>query len=152
MIFLVVSCPCALIISVPLGFFGGIGAASKKGILIKGSNYLENLSKVGLVVFDKTGTLTKGQFKVSEIVSEQYSKEQLLEYAAYCDAIANSGLTDVKGNAYDKDSFFMYLDDDDNANFTLQTDVNDGNTNGTSYAYVANGNYDRTHTYNGCKI
>lgn len=85
MIFLVVSCPCALIISVPLGFFGGIGAASKKGILIKGSNYLENLSKVGLVVFDKTGTLTKGQFKVSEIVSEQYSKEQLLEYAAYCE-------------------------------------------------------------------
>ena len=64
MIFLVVSCPCALIISVPLGFFGGIGAASKKGILVKGSNYLENLSKAGLFVFDKTGTLTKGQFVI----------------------------------------------------------------------------------------
>ena len=68
MIFLVVSCPCALIISVPLGFFGGIGTASKKGILVKGSNYLENLRNVGIVVFDKTGTLTIGQFSILKIV------------------------------------------------------------------------------------
>lgn len=85
MIFLVVSCPCALIISVPLGFFGGIGTASKKGILVKGSNYLENLRNVGIVVFDKTGTLTKGQFVVKEISTENISKEKLLEVAAYCE-------------------------------------------------------------------
>ena len=85
MIFLVVSCPCALIISVPLGFFGGIGTASKKGILVKGSNYVENLRNVGIVVFDKTGTLTKGQFVVKEISTENISKEKLLEIAAYCE-------------------------------------------------------------------
>ena len=86
MIFLVVSCPCALIISVPLGFFGGIGSASKKGILVKGSNYLENLSNIGLAVFDKTGTLTKGHFVVKEIVSETITKEKILELAAYAEA------------------------------------------------------------------
>ena len=85
MIFLVVSCPCALIISVPLGFFGGIGTASKKGILVKGSNYLENLSNVGLAVFDKTGTLTKGHFVVKEIVTENLEPEKLLELAAYAE-------------------------------------------------------------------
>lgn len=85
MIFLVVSCPCALIISVPLGFFGGIGAASKRGILVKGSNDLENLRNVGLVVFDKTGTLTKGKFEVKDIVSETITPEELLRYAAYCE-------------------------------------------------------------------
>ena len=85
MIFLVVSCPCALIISVPLGFFGGIGAASKKGILIKGSNYLENLNNIGLIVFDKTGTLTKGHFVVRKIVTNDISKEELLMYAAHAE-------------------------------------------------------------------
>lgn len=85
MIFLVVSCPCALIISVPLGFFGGIGAASKKGILVKGSNYLENLSKAGLFVFDKTGTLTKGQFVIKEIKTEGLPEASLLKFAAYCE-------------------------------------------------------------------
>lgn len=85
MIFLVVSCPCALVISVPLGFFGGIGASSKKGILVKGSNYLENLGKVGLVVFDKTGTLTKGQFSVKEIKCETINESLLLKYAAHCE-------------------------------------------------------------------
>ena len=85
MIFLVVSCPCALIISVPLGFFGGIGTASKKGILVKGSNYLENLSNVGLAVFDKTGTLTKGHFVVKEIVTESIDQEKILELAAYAE-------------------------------------------------------------------
>ncbi len=85
MIFLVVSCPCALIISVPLGFFGGIGAASKKGILVKGSDYLENISNAGLVVFDKTGTLTKGQFSIKEIKSENLAETILLKYAAHCE-------------------------------------------------------------------
>lgn len=85
MIFLVVSCPCALIISVPLGFFGGIGAASKKGILVKGSNDLECLKNIGLVVFDKTGTLTKGQFEVKDIYTENIDKKDLLKAAAYCE-------------------------------------------------------------------
>ena len=85
MIFLVVSCPCALIISVPLGFFGGIGASSKKGILVKGSNYLENLSDAGLIVFDKTGTLTKGQFKITEIKTLNLSNEKILKYAAHAE-------------------------------------------------------------------
>ncbi|MBR6376604.1 MAG: cadmium-translocating P-type ATPase [Oscillospiraceae bacterium] len=81
-IFLVVSCPCALVISVPLGFFGGIGASSRKGILVKGSNYLEAMAKLSTLVFDKTGTLTKGEFKVSEILPAVGSKEALLELAA----------------------------------------------------------------------
>lgn len=82
LIFLVVSCPCALVVSVPLSFFGGIGASSKMGILIKGSNYIEALSKVGTVVTDKTGTLTKGVFKVTQVYSENLSETQLLELAA----------------------------------------------------------------------
>ncbi|MCP4180381.1 MAG: cadmium-translocating P-type ATPase [bacterium] len=90
MIFLVVSCPCALVISIPLGFFGGIGAASKKGILIKGSNYLEALHRVATVVFDKTGTLTKGVFNVVEIVpSCDVEENKLLEYAAYAEAFSD---------------------------------------------------------------
>jgi Zn2+/Cd2+-exporting ATPase len=90
LIFLVISCPCALVISIPLGFFGGIGAASKNGILIKGSNYLEALNYVDTVVFDKTGTLTKGIFKVTEIKPEGYiSESELLEYAAYAESYSN---------------------------------------------------------------
>ncbi|MEC0242391.1 heavy metal translocating P-type ATPase [Paenibacillus dokdonensis] len=87
LIFLVISCPCALVVSIPLGFFGGIGAASKSGILIKGSNYLEALNDVKYVVFDKTGTLTKGSFKVSDIHTslEGLGKDQLLEIAAYAE-------------------------------------------------------------------
>ena len=77
--FLVISCPCALVISVPLGFFGGIGGASKEGILIKGSNYIEALANTKAVAFDKTGTLTKGTFKVTELhSSETTTKEDLL--------------------------------------------------------------------------
>ena len=83
LIFLVISCPCALVISVPLGFFGGIGAASKRGILIKGSNYLEALSHAQTVVFDKTGTLTKGRFSVSGVfAADGFTDEQLLYYTA----------------------------------------------------------------------
>lgn len=91
-IFLIVSCPCALVISVPLGFFGGIGASSKKGVLVKGSNFLEAASKVDTVVFDKTGTITKGEFKVSEIVPATQSditEDQLLSLAAYGEMYSN---------------------------------------------------------------
>lgn len=83
--FLVISCPCALVISVPLSFFGGIGGASKMGILIKGSNYLELLSQTGTVVFDKTGTLTKGVFQVTKIAPQGFTEAELLELAAYAE-------------------------------------------------------------------
>lgn len=87
--FLVVSCPCALVISIPLSFFGGIGGASRKGILVKGSNYLEALAKTEIVVFDKTGTLTKGVFNVQEIYPIEISKEELLELTAYVESYSN---------------------------------------------------------------
>ena len=113
LIFLVVSCPCALVISIPLGFFGGIGGASRQGILIKGGNYMEALAKAQLVLFDKTGTLTKGVFQVTEVHPQGVSREKLLEMAAYGEAhsshpisqslrwaygqpIDNSKITDVK--------------------------------------------------------
>lgn len=87
LIFLVVSCPCALVISIPLGFFGGIGGASKNGVLIKGSNYLEALNQVDTIVFDKTGTLTKGVFKVTEVKAlGEMKEEELLKYAAYVES------------------------------------------------------------------
>ena len=89
LIFLVVSCPCALVISVPLSFFGGIGGASKRGILIKGANYTEVLSKVGTVVFDKTGTLTKGIFKVTAVHPESMSEAELLDVAAAAESYSN---------------------------------------------------------------
>jgi Cd2+/Zn2+-exporting ATPase len=90
LVFLVVSCPCALVISIPLGFFGGIGGASKKGILVKGSNYLEALNNVEAVVFDKTGTLTKGVFKVTAVNSQNgFTNEKLIEYAAYAESYSN---------------------------------------------------------------
>ncbi len=90
LVFLVISCPCALVISIPLGFFGGIGGASKKGILVKGGNYLEALNNVDTVVFDKTGTLTKGVFKVTEVVPEDgFSRDDLLEMAAYAEVFSN---------------------------------------------------------------
>lgn len=88
--FLVVSCPCALVISVPLSFFGGLGAASKQGILMKGSNYLEALSELHTVVFDKTGTLTTGKFQVTEVLpASEYTKETLLKLAAYGEIHSN---------------------------------------------------------------
>ena len=89
-VFLIVSCPCALVISITLTFFGGIGAASKRGVLVKGSNYLEALNKVSVVVFDKTGTLTKGVFEVANIIpAAGYQKEQVLEYAAQAESYSN---------------------------------------------------------------
>lgn len=87
LVVLVISCPCALVISIPLGYFGGIGGASRKGILVKGSNYLDALTKIKTVVFDKTGTLTKGEFKVAEINSANgFKEEDILKYAAYAEA------------------------------------------------------------------
>ncbi len=93
LLFLVVSCPCALVISIPLGFFGGIGAASKRGILIKGGNYLEVLSKVKTVVFDKTGTLTSGSFEVTGVSAENnFTEDELLYYAAHAEAFSTHPL------------------------------------------------------------
>ncbi len=90
LVFLVVSCPCALVISIPLGYFGGIGAASKNGILVKGGNYLEGLNNVEIVVFDKTGTLTKGTFTVSEIIAGQgFNREEILYYAAHAEMFSS---------------------------------------------------------------
>lgn len=134
MIFLVASCPCALVISIPLGFFGGIGGASKQGILIKGSNYLEALSNVGTVVFDKTGTLTKGEFTVEEIVKA--NGEDVLMLAAYCELSSNHPIARSIVEEYGKENIDekritihpktsklgarIYLDNDD---ITLGNDV-----------------------------
>ncbi len=98
--FLVVSCPCALVISVPLSFFGGIGGASKKGILVKGSNYLEALANTEIVVFDKTGTLTKGVFNVQEIHPEGISEQELLELTAYAENYSNHPISSSLKRAY----------------------------------------------------
>lgn len=103
LVFLVVSCPCALVISIPLGFFGGIGAASKKGILIKGGNYLETLKNINTVVFDKTGTLTKGVFKVLKVQNiGDVSKEDILKYAAYAESYSNHPIAKSITEKYDK--------------------------------------------------
>ena len=101
--FLVVSCPCALVISIPLSFFGGIGGASKKGVLVKGSNHLEELAKTEIIVFDKTGTLTKGVFKVQEIHAEDISKDELLELTAYAESFSNHPISNSLKQAYNKD-------------------------------------------------
>lgn len=98
--FLVISCPCALVISIPLGFFGGIGGASSKGILIKGSNYLEMLAKADNVVMDKTGTLTKGEFEVTDVIPTEISWMELMEYAAYGEYYSNHPLSKCIINAY----------------------------------------------------
>ena len=100
--FLVVSCPCALVISIPLSFFGGIGGASKKGILIKGSNYLEALSNAEIAVFDKTGTLTKGVFEVQEVKPVDISNEELLKIAAYAENYSNHPISKSIKQAYNK--------------------------------------------------
>ena len=100
--FLVVSCPCALVVSVPLSFFGGIGGASRKGILIKGSNYIELLSKADTVVFDKTGTLTKGTFKVQSILPTNMKEEELLEMAAYVEEFSSHPIANSIRTAYGK--------------------------------------------------
>lgn len=100
---LVISCPCALVISIPLSFFGGIGGASSRGILIKGSNYLEILSKAKYIVCDKTGTLTKGVFEVTDVVTaNSYQKEELLKLAAYAESYSTHPISKSIRNAYNK--------------------------------------------------
>ena len=113
LVFLVISCPCALVVSIPLGFFGGIGGASKSGILIKGSNYLEALNNVETVIFDKTGTLTKGVFKVVEIKAQiNYTNEEILEYAAYAESYSNhpiaTSILKAYGQVVDKNKIENY--------------------------------------------
>ncbi|MDC3416765.1 heavy metal translocating P-type ATPase [Aquibacillus salsiterrae] len=103
LIFLVISCPCALVVSIPLGFFGGIGGAAKQGILVKGANYLEALNSVKYAVFDKTGTLTKGVFQVTHVEpSSNVTKDELLEYAAYAEVHSNHPIATSILNAYEK--------------------------------------------------
>ena len=102
-IFLVISCPCALVISVPLGFFGGIGAASKIGVLVKGSNYLEAVAEMTTIVFDKTGTLNKGEFKVTDVITENGSKEELIELAALGEGYSNHPIANSIREAYGKE-------------------------------------------------
>ena len=113
LIFLVISCPCALVISIPLGFFGGIGGASKKGVLIKGGNYLEALNHLDIVVFDKTGTLTKGVFKVTAVQpGEGFSPDELLEAAAKAEVFSNhpiaASILREYGKTVDKNSLAEY--------------------------------------------
>lgn len=105
LVFLVLSCPCALVISIPLGFFGGIGGASRHGILIKGGNYLEALNNVETVVMDKTGTLTKGVFKVTQINPENnITKEELLQYAAYAESFSTHPIAESVIKEYQKNN------------------------------------------------
>ena len=102
LVFLIISCPCALVISVPLSFFGGIGGASKKGILVKGAEYLEKLSQCKTVVFDKTGTLTKGQFVISHIKSKDLPEDELLEIAAAAQWFSNHPISQSIKNKHGK--------------------------------------------------
>lgn len=101
--FLVISCPCALVISIPLSFFAGIGGASKEGILVKGSNYLETLSQTGIVVFDKTGTMTRGVFEVSGIHHNQLEEERILEYATLAESFSSHPISKSIKRAYGKE-------------------------------------------------
>jgi len=104
LVFLVISCPCALVISIPLSFFGGLGAAAKKGILVKGSNYLEALADAEVAVFDKTGTLTKGTFEVQEVVSKGiYNNEEILKFAACAESFSNHPVSLSIRRAYGKE-------------------------------------------------
>ncbi|MGI6267660.1 MAG: heavy metal translocating P-type ATPase [Acutalibacteraceae bacterium] len=104
LLFLVVSCPCALVISIPLGFFGGIGGASKNGVLVKGGNFLEALSKTDTIVFDKTGTLTQGVFKVNKIIGENsFSEQEILRYAACAESFSNHPIAQSIKDEYKND-------------------------------------------------
>ena len=101
--FLVISCPCALVISIPLSFFAGIGGASHEGVLVKGSNYLETLSEASVVVFDKTGTMTEGVFEVTDVHHNTIPEEQLIEYAALAESYSNHPISKSLKQAYGKD-------------------------------------------------
>lgn len=112
LVVLVISCPCALVISIPLGYFGGIGGASRKGILIKGSNYLDALTKVKTVVFDKTGTLTKGEFRVSEVVTKNgFDKNEIIKIAAYAESHSNHPIAKSIIESYKNNSLSSEIDE-----------------------------------------
>ena len=110
-VFLVISCPCALVISVPMGFFGGIGAASRIGVLVKGSNYFEVLADVSIMVFDKTGTLTKGGFTLSELVVHGIEPDELLELASYAENYSNHPIANSIKQAYGKQLLLSRIGD-----------------------------------------
>ena len=122
--FLVISCPCALVISIPLSFFGGIGAASSQGILIKGSNYMEMLADVKTVVFDKTGTLTKGVFAVSKVVAKDMSEEELLHYAAHAEMYSKHPVALALRNAANIEDDCQVSDSEELAGHGVRTKVN----------------------------
>lgn len=103
LVFLVISCPCALVVSIPLSFFSAIGAVSKKGVLVKGANYIEKLTEIQEIIFDKTGTLTKGVFQVTRIESFNLDKNELLEYAALVESFSTHPIAKAIVNAYDKE-------------------------------------------------
>ena len=107
--FLVISCPCALVISIPLSFFAGIGGASNAGVLVKGSNYLETLSQVRYVVFDKTGTLTRGVFEVDAVHHNEMDREKLLEYAALAESASSHPISKSLKRAYGKEPMILIL-------------------------------------------
>lgn len=123
--FLVISCPCALVISVPLSFFGGIGGASKSGVLVKGSNYLEMLANTEIVVFDKTGTLTKGNFVVSEVNAININKDELIEIAAYAEDYSSHPIAASIKKAYGKTIDFSIIKDiEEIAGHGVQASIN----------------------------
>ncbi len=124
-IFLVISCPCALVISVPMGFFGGIGAASRIGVLVKGSNYFEALADVSVVVFDKTGTLTKGGFTLSELLPCDIEPGELLELAAYAENYSNHPIANSVKQAYGKPILHSRIGDTEEiSGFGIRTHIN----------------------------
>lgn len=126
-VFLVISCPCALVISVPLGFFGGIGASSKAGILVKGGNYIEALSELTTMVFDKTGTLTKGEFVVREIRPVEISEEKLLETAALAEGYSNHPIAvSIKEACKCKDNLFQVKNTKDIGGTGIIAETDDG--------------------------
>lgn len=148
LVFLVASCPCAIILSVPLSFFGGIGSASKKGILVKGGNYIEALKNINTVVFDKTGTLTEGKFNVNKIETyNEFSKEELLKYAAYVESFSNHPIAISICSAYDgnieKDSIANYKEV---SGFGVQAEIC-GKT-----VYVGNANFLRQNKVDVSKV
>ena len=138
-IFLIVSCPCALVISVPLGFFGGIGASSRLGVLVKGSNYLESVSKINTVVFDKTGTITKGEFKVTETYVDAASgvtQAQLLKIAAHGESLSNHPIARSICQAYQEG---MYHDGPQTIDNTLIDETQTKEVSGHGIASVYEG-------------
>ena len=100
---MVISCPCALVVSIPLSFFSAIGAISKKGVLVKGANYIEKLTEIQEIIFDKTGTLTKGVFQVTRVESFNLDKNELLGYAALVESFSTHPIAKAIVNAYDKE-------------------------------------------------